>query len=154
VTSAPLRELVPAVMLLESGSSLGLTLRSGSPSCPFDGFTLLTASPLRSVTTRSGAGFSDLLSIAYDYDVLGLGPDSPWVDWRCPGTLRLSVWMVLTSISLLIPAFALVLAPPVLSVWLLCCTQRSPTISRTCLLSHSRSWVSRLDKIHSFGRML
>jgi hypothetical protein len=75
----------------------------------------------------SGAGFSYLLSIAYDYDVLGLGPDSPWVDWRCPGTLRLSVWMVLTSISLLIPAFALVLAPPVLAVWLLRRTQRSPT---------------------------
>ena len=76
---------------------------------------------------RSGAGLSYLLSIAYDYDVLGLGPDSPWVDWRCPGTLRLPVWMVLTSISLLIPAFALVLAPPVLPVWLLRRTQRSPT---------------------------
>ena len=69
---------------------------------------------------RSGAGLSYLLSIAYDYDVLGLGPDSPWVDWRCPGTLRLSVWMVLTSMTLLIPAFALVKAPPVLPVWLLC----------------------------------
>jgi hypothetical protein len=23
---------------------------------------------------------SNLLAIAYDYDVLGLGPDSPWVD--------------------------------------------------------------------------
>ena len=115
-------------MLLETGSSLGLTLRSGSPSCPFDGFTLPTASPLRSITTRSGAGFSDLLSIAYDYDVLGLGPDSPWVDWRCPGTLRLAVWMVRTSMTLLIPAFALVFAPPVLPVWLLGCTQRSPTM--------------------------
>ena len=77
---------------------------------------------------RSGAGLSYLLSIAYNYDVLGLGPDSPWVDWRCPGTLRLPVWMVLTSISLLIPAFALVLAPPVLPVWLLRRTQRSPTM--------------------------
>jgi hypothetical protein len=28
----------------------------------------------------SGAGISDLLAIAYDYDVLGLGPDSPWDD--------------------------------------------------------------------------
>ena len=82
---------------------------------------------------RSGAGLSHLLSIAYDYDVLGLGPDSPWVDWRCPGTLRLPVWMVLTSIALLIPAFALVLAPPVLAVWLLCCTQRSPTMSSPSL---------------------
>ena len=32
------------------------------------------------VTTRSGAGLSHLLAIAYDYDVLGLGPDSPWDD--------------------------------------------------------------------------
>jgi hypothetical protein len=29
---------------------------------------------------HSGAGISNLLSIAYDYDVLGLGPDSPWDD--------------------------------------------------------------------------
>ena len=93
---------------------------------------------------RSGAGLSDLLSIAYDYDVLGLGPDSPWVDWRCPGTLRLSVWMVLTSISLLIPAFALVLAPPVLPVWLLCFT----TLPYQCLLSFKRV------AFHSFGTML
>jgi hypothetical protein len=86
-------------------------------------------------TMRSGAGLSDLLSIAYDYDVLGLGPDSPWVDWRCPGTLRPPVWMVLTSMTLLIPAFALVCAPPVLAVWLLRRTQRSPTmsaLSRSC----------------------
>jgi hypothetical protein len=50
-------------------------LRAGNPSCPFDGLTLPTASPLHSLTTRSGAGLSNLLSIAYDYNVLGLGPD-------------------------------------------------------------------------------
>ena len=88
--------------------------------------------PRFALAMRSGAGFSDLLSIAYDYNVLGLGPDSPWVDWRCPGTLRLSVWMVLTSMTLLIPAFALVLAPPLLPVWLLGCTQRSPTNPVSC----------------------
>ena len=70
-------------------------------------------------TKWSGAGLSNLLAIAYDYNVLGLGPDSPWGDWRCPGTLRLPVWMVLTSMTLLIPAFALVPAPPVLAVRLL-----------------------------------
>jgi hypothetical protein len=48
VTSVRLRELVPAVMLAKTGSSLGLALRAGSPSCPFDGFTFPTASPLRS----------------------------------------------------------------------------------------------------------
>src|SRR5712692_2742769 len=35
--------------------------------------------------------------------------------------------MVLSSIALLIPAFALLLAPPVLPVWLLCSQERSPT---------------------------
>ena len=97
----------------------------GSPSLP---------RPRFAHAMRSGAGFSDLLSIAYDYDVLGLGPDSPWVDWRCPGTLRRPVWMVLTSMTLLIPAFALVFAPPVLAVWLLCCTQRSPTMLALALV--------------------
>ena len=92
--------------------------------------------------TRSGAGLSHLLAIAYDYDVLGLGPDSPWGDWRCPGTLRLPVWMVRTSMSLLIPAFALVCAPPVLSVGLLGGTQRSPTTPLS------------VRGVHSFGTML
>src|SRR5438874_13612052 len=90
----------------------------GSPSLP---------RPRFAHTMRSGAGFSHLLAIAYDSNVLGVGPDSPWVDWRCPGTLRLSVWMVLTSMTLLIPAFALVCAPPVLAVRLPGSTQRSPT---------------------------
>ena len=91
---------------------------------------------------RSGAGLSDLLAIAYDYNVLGLGPDSPWGDWRCPGTLRLAVWMVLTSMTLLIPAFALVCAPPVLAIGLRRRTQRSPT----------KPLVPR--GFHSFGSML
>ena len=81
-------------------------------------------------------------------NVLGLGPDSPWVDWRCPGTLRHTVWMVLTSISLLIPAFALVPAPPVLAVRLLRCGG-----------SHHRRHNAPLPMLfcrafHSFGTML
>ena len=99
--------------------------------------------PASLVATRSGAGISHLLAIAYDYNVLGLGPDSPWGDWRCPGTLRLPVWMVRTSMTLLIPAFALGCAPPVLAVRLLSSTQRSPTIGG-----------SRDPPIHSFGTML
>ncbi len=79
MTSAPLRRLVPAVMLLKPGftsvSHSGLEAQPvhllGSPSLP---------RPLFTPTTSSGAGFSDLLSIAYDYNVLGLGPDSPWDD--------------------------------------------------------------------------
>src|SRR6266699_4564999 len=54
---------------------LDRALRSGNPSCPFDGLMLPTASPPRSVTMCSGAGLSNLLAIAYDYNVLGLGPD-------------------------------------------------------------------------------
>ena len=37
-----------------------------------------------------------LLSIAYAC-CLGLGPDLPWVDERCPGSLRLSVGQILTD---------------------------------------------------------
>ena len=48
MTSVRTSGLVPAVMHAETGTSLGLTLQAGSPSCPFDGFTLPTASPLRS----------------------------------------------------------------------------------------------------------
>ena len=38
----------------------------------------------------------DLLSIAYAFR-LGLGPDLPWGDERCPGTFRLSVDQILTD---------------------------------------------------------
>ena len=38
-----------------------------------------------------------LLSIAYAL-CLGLGPDLPWVDERCPGSLRLSVGRILTAL--------------------------------------------------------
>ena len=96
----------------------------------------------------SGAGISYLLAIAYDYNVLGLGPDSPWGDWRCPGTLRLSVWMVLTSMTLLIPAFALVCAPPVLTVGLPGSTQRSPT---TPAYAEVRGFGKRLKARYIFG---
>ena len=50
----------------------------------------------------------NLLSIAYDYLVLGLGPDLPWADEPSPGNLRFSAAQILTVLSLLIPAFSLV----------------------------------------------
>jgi hypothetical protein len=59
----------------ESRTCPRLTLPTGSPSCPFDGFTFPTASPLHCIMIASGAGLSHLLAIAYDYNVLGLGPD-------------------------------------------------------------------------------
>jgi hypothetical protein len=67
------------------------------------------------ITKTTGAGLSYLLAIAYDSNVLGLGPDSPWDDQRCPGTLRLSVCLIHTDKTLLIPAFALLVPPPFLT---------------------------------------
>ena len=58
---------------------------------------------------------------------LGLGPDLPWVDEPSPGNLRLSTIKILTSFSLLIPAFSLVLRPPFLTVWLRPTTRCSST---------------------------
>ena len=50
---------------------------------------------------------------------LNLGPDLPWADEPSPGILRLSTGRILTSLSLLMPAFSLVYCPPPLPVWLL-----------------------------------
>src|SRR5947209_9226180 len=44
----PLSRTRPSCHAHKTGPSLGLTLQTGSPSCPFDGFTFPTASPLRS----------------------------------------------------------------------------------------------------------
>src|SRR5207244_4209960 len=119
MTSARLRGLVPAVMRLDRRLFLAVALRSGSPACPFAGFMVPTASPLRSSRCALVQDHHALLAIAYDCNVLGLGPDSPWVDQRCPGTLRLAVCLIPTDMTLLIPAFALLCAPPVLAVGLL-----------------------------------
>ena len=47
---------------------------------------------------------------------LALGPDFPRADQLYPGILGYSAWRILTSISLLIPAFSLLSTPPLLSV--------------------------------------
>jgi len=74
MTSVPSLRLVPAVMHTRPGlpwvSHFGLETNPvhsvGSPSLPRPRFIQ---------TNWSGAGLSNLLSIAYDYNVLGLGPD-------------------------------------------------------------------------------
>src|SRR5437660_1746583 len=48
------------------------------------------------------------------------GQFAEFLDRGCPGSLRLSVWVVLSPMTLLIPAFALVCAPPVLAIRLPC----------------------------------
>ena len=40
----------------------------------------------------------NLLSIAYDSIVLGLGPDLPWADEPSPGNLRLTAGRILTCL--------------------------------------------------------
>ena len=49
---------------------------------------------------------------------LALGPDLPRADQLYPGNLRYSAWRILTSISLLIPAFSLLKSPQLLPVLL------------------------------------
>ena len=58
---------------------------------------------------------------------LGLGPDSPWEDEPCPGNLGFSMVKILTSLSLLIPAFSLPFRPRLLTVALQPTAARSPT---------------------------
>ena len=70
---------------------------------------------------------------------LALGPDLPRADEPAPGNLSQSVCMILTYISLLTPAFSLLSAPILLTVYLQRCLERSPTQVNTC---------------HSFGSML
>ena len=50
---------------------------------------------------------------------LALGPDLPRADQLYPGNLRYSAWRILTSISLLIPAFSLLNSPQHLTMLLL-----------------------------------
>ena len=71
---------------------------------------------------------------------LVLGPDLPWADEPSPGILSLSVDQILTGLSLLIPAFSLLSAPPVLTIWLL--------RPYNALLSHIFRYT------HSFGTIL
>ena len=61
------------------------------------------------------------ISTCYPSDTpfgLSLGPDLPWADEPSPGNLRLSMAWILTMLSLLIPAFSLLLRPHILSVML------------------------------------
>ena len=61
----------------------------------------------------SGAGIYTSCPSTTDRS-LALGPDLPRADQLYPGILGYSAWKILTSISLLIPAFSLPVAPPLL----------------------------------------
>ena len=59
---------------------------------------------------------------------LALAPGLPRADEPTPGNLRFSAITILTQFSLLIPAFSLLLSPPLLPVRLHPIRERSPTI--------------------------
>ena len=70
------------------------------------------------------------ISTCYPSDTpfgLSLGPDLPQADEPSLGNLRFSTGWILTILSLLIPAFSLLLRPHVLTVMLLPTTECSST---------------------------
>ena len=69
------------------------------------------------VLSICGTGISTCYPSTTSFD-LALGPDLPRADQLYSGNLRYSAWRILTSISLLIPAFSLLTSPPLLPVWL------------------------------------
>ena len=72
------RELTPARYRRHAhatGICLGHALQAVHPPCPSWEAHPSYRVPSSLVTICSGAGLSNLLAIAYDYDVLGLGPD-------------------------------------------------------------------------------
>ena len=71
------------------------------------------------VLLHCSTGISTCCPSATSFD-LALGPDLPRADQLYSGTLGYSAWRIPTSISLLIPAFSLLNAPPLLPVRLPC----------------------------------
>ena len=108
-----------SLLRLRYFSSLPVT---GSPYCtvlPIQQLSRLARSLLSRVRIRScvptvlmisGAGILTSSPSATSFD-LTLGPDLPREDQLYPGILRYSAMMILTSFSLLIPAFSLPDAP-------------------------------------------
>ena len=79
---------------------------------------LTLSSCVPTVLIYDSTGISTCCPSATSFD-LALGPDLPREDQLYPGNLRYSAWRILTSISLLIPAFSLPNTPQLLSVLLL-----------------------------------
>ncbi len=81
-------------------------------------FRLRLSVRVPTVLLLCSTGISTCCPSATSFD-LTLGPDLPRADQLYPGNLRYSAWRILTSISLLIPAFSLHISPLLLSVQLL-----------------------------------
>ena len=69
------------------------------------------------VLLQDSTGISTCYPSTTSFD-LALGPDLPRADQLYPGNLGYSVWRILTSISLLIPAFSLLKNPQIFPVLL------------------------------------
>ena len=96
---------------------------TSSSSCSLD---LSSCVPTSLITINGSTGISTCYPSPTPFG-LSLGPDLPWADEPSPGNLRLSTVKILTLLSLLIPAFSLLLRPQVLSILLQPTTVSSPT---------------------------
>ena len=81
------------------------------------GLTILLRPCIDSLSIYGGTGISTRYPSPTAF-ALGLGPDLPWEDDPSPGNLGHSTAEILAPLSLLMPAFSLVCAPPPLSIWL------------------------------------
>ena len=106
----------PRTCLFEGGFSCPPG-SSGSPGFPSP---VVPHACVPAVLSHGRAGISTSCPSATSLD-LTLGPAFPRVDRLYPGNLRYSAWRILTSISLLIPAFSLHARPRILTVPLLPC---------------------------------
>ena len=123
--------LVYASPLIFTGLSVAFSFRTGVFNIGAEGqFVIggLVACVLGIVLFKyiGGAGISTCCPSATPFG-LTLGPDLPWADEPSPGNLRLSMAWILTMLSLLIPAFSLLLRPHVLSIMLRPTTECSST---------------------------
>ena len=94
------------------------------------------------VLTICSTGISTCCPSATSSD-LALGPDLPRADQLYPGNLGYSAEKILTSLSLLIPAFSLQDSPPLLTVWL-----RSVFNAPLPIITDSRASVSCFSPGH------
>ena len=88
-----------------------------SCACPWIPFQVVLSFCVPTVLSISSTGISTCYPSTTAL-ALALGPDLPREDQLYPGNLRYSALKILTSISLLIPAFSLLSSPPLLPVWL------------------------------------
>ena len=109
---------VNSLLLVRSDSHSGIIpadLPSGLPPCLHRSF-LHRLTLTRSVPTvlfHGGTGISTCYPSTTPFG-LALGPDLPRADQPCPGNLGYSAGRILTFLSLLIPAFSLLISPRLL----------------------------------------